>query len=350
MSASSRPSRRNLLFGGAAVSAGALVAGCTSNAHDTSASTGSVQPAADSGASPGKAITIGFSAPAADHGWMAAITADAAARAKQYPEVTFKPVEAGADATAQRAALETLIQAKPDVIIVLPYDGAQLTATGRDATKAGIPVINLDREFSDQMAYRVLIKGDNYGLGVAAGNYIGARLKAAGISAPVIAEVAGIDSLPLTQERSKGYKDALAGYGFKVSHRVAAEFTIDSGQQVTANLLEAAPKLDALWNHDDDQGVGVLAAIKQAGRHEFFMVGGAGSRAAMQHIKDDDTVLKATVTYSPTMSASAVSLARLVANNRGMSDLADLGVPKQITLVSQTVTKDNVAQYLPIGF
>ena len=48
-----------------------------------------------------------------------------------------------------------------------------------------------------------------------------------------------------------------------------------------ANLLQAAPKLDALWNHDDDQGIGVLAAIQQAGRSEFVMVGGAGLAIVM---------------------------------------------------------------------
>ncbi|WP_377267186.1 substrate-binding domain-containing protein [Peterkaempfera sp. SMS 1(5)a] len=342
-------SRRNILFGGAAVSAGALLAGCTSNDPKQAAGDATVPVAAGS-SSPGKAITVGFSAPAADHGWMAAISTNAKAAAKRFPEVTFKAVEAGADATAQRAALETLIQAKPDVIVVLPYDGAQLTATGRKAMEAGIPVVNLDRAFSDELAFRLLLKGDNYGMGVAAGHFIGDRLKAAGVSNPVIAEIPGIDSLPLTQDRSKGFKDALAGYGFSVKHRVAAQFTIDSGQQAAANLLQAAPKLDALWNHDDDQGVGVLAAINQAGRKEFFMVGGAGSAKVMQQIQADNTVLKATVTYSPSMSASAVALARLVANGRGMADLAELAIPKEIRLSSETVTKENAADYLPLGF
>ncbi|WP_127356079.1 substrate-binding domain-containing protein [Actinacidiphila soli] len=340
-------SRRNLFFGGAAAGVGALMTGCTSN---NQAAVPATAPAQQSSGKPGKPITIGFSAPAADHGWLAAITADAQARAKQYPEVTLKTVEAGQDATAQRAALQTLIQEKPDVIVVLPFDGAQLTATGRAAMQAGIPVINLDRQFSDELAFRVLIRGDNYGMGVAAGHFIGERLKTAGTSAPVIAEIAGIDNLPLTQDRSRGFKEALSSYGFKVSHRVAAEFTIDSGQKVTANLLQAAPKLDAVWNHDDDQGVGVLAAINQAGRKEFLMVGGAGSRKAMEQIRADNTVLKATVTYSPTMSGSAVSLARLIANGRGIGDLVELTVPKEIRLASETVTKDNVADYIGLGF
>ena len=116
------------------------------------------------------------------------------------------------------------------------------------------------------------------------------------------------------------------------------------------NLLQAAPKLDALWNHDDDQGIGVLAAIDEAGRTEFFMVGGAGSANAMRDIKAGNTVLAATVTYSPSMSASAISLGRLVAQNRGLSDLVEKEVPSSITLASATITKDNVDEYMPLGF
>ncbi len=108
--------------------------------------------------------------------------------------------------------------------------------------------------------------------------------------------------------------------------------------------------MDALWNHDDDQGIGVLAAIKQANRTEFIMIGGAGSKAAIESIQKDDTVLKATVTYSPSMASSAISLARLVAQGRGLSDLVELSVPKDITLSSETITKENAANYLQLGF
>ena len=72
---------------------------------------------------------------------------------------------------------------------------------------------------------------------------------------------------------------------------------MESGQEVDGQPAAGRPKIDAIWNHDDDQGVGVLAAIQQAGRKEFFMVGGAGSLDAMEHIKAGDTPLEATVTY-----------------------------------------------------
>jgi ribose transport system substrate-binding protein len=342
-------SRRRLLLGGSVLGAGVVLAACTSNdTGDDKDNDDQTKVAGGKNSEPGKTVTIGFSAPAADHGWIAAITNNAKAQAGKYSDVKFVPVAAGKDVAEQRAAVETLIQQKPDVIVLLPHDGAQMTATGRKAMEAGIPVINLDREFSEPLAYRTLIKGDNYGMGVAAGNLIGQRFK--GNSGAVIAEIAGIDELPLTQDRSRGFREALQTHGLRVTNRVAARFTVQSGQEVTANLLQAAPKIDALWNHDDDQGVGVLAAMNQASRKEFYMVGGAGSLDAMEHIKAGDSPLQATVTYSPTMASSAISLARLVGQGRGLEDLVELQVPKLVILQSETITKDNVDQYLPLGF
>jgi ribose transport system substrate-binding protein len=344
-------SRRRILFGGAAVGAGAVLTACTSNTPSENTQIKNDQNAdANPNAAPGQKVIIGFSAPAADHGWVAAITSNAKAQASAYTDVELRTVEAGVDAAAQRAAIATLVAQKPNVIVMLPYDGKELNAAGVEAMKAGIPVVNLDRAFPSANAYRLQIKGDNYGMGLAAGTYIGEQLKAKGVSNPIIGEIPGIDSLELTQERTQGFNTALASYGFKVSNRRPAEFTADTGQAAATAMLQALPKMDALWNHDDDQGIGVLAAINQAGRKEFFMVGGAGSKAAIDAIAADNSVLKATVTYSPSMASSAISLARLIGQGKGMSDLVELQVPKEITLASETITKENAAKYSKLGF
>ena len=343
--------RRRFLAVGGVVGAGAVLAACTSNDPDTAADAPAQAAVGNNdNSAPGTKVTIGFSAPQADHGWIAAISKNAADSAKRFTDVTFEPVEATNEVTRQISSVETLIAKKVSALVILPFDGKALTAVARKAMDAGIPVVNLDREFDTPQAYRVLIKGDNYGMGVSAGTYVGEQLKAKGVSNPVIVEIAGIDSLQLTQDRSRGFKETLAKYGFTVTARQAAQFTVESGQSVAANLLQAQSKIDAMWNHDDDQGIGVLAAITQSKRSEFFMVGGAGSANAMREIKKDSGVLKATVTYSPTMASSAVALARLIAQEKGLSDLVEKQVPKSLTLASETITKENVDKYLSLGF
>ncbi len=346
--------RRHFLVGAVGVGAGAMLTACTGNSTKTTAATTAASAAAGSGGNandaPGKTVTIGFSAPAADHGWIGAIAKNATTEAGKLSDVKLEAAQPTNDIAAQIAAIQTLISKKVDVIVVLPNDGAQLTAVALQATQAGIPVVNLDRVFDTSRASRVWIGGDNYGMGVSAGQYIGATLKAKGVSNPIIGEIAGIDSLPLTQQRSQGFKDSLSQFGFKVGPRQAAQFTVESGQSVAASMLQANPHFDAIWNHDDDQGIGVLAAIKQANRSEFFMVGGAGSANMMRYIKADNTVVKATVLYPPTMANDAVRLARLLVHDKGLGDFVQPEVPASVTLYSATVTKDNVDKYLPLGF
>src|SRR3954447_22423053 len=208
--------RRGLLLGAGALGAGAALTACTSNSVASSTTTSSTGAAPAASDTPGKAVTIGFSAPAADHGWIAAITSNAKDQAAKYSDVTLQAVEGSNDVNQQISQVETLISKKVTVLVILPFDGKALTQVGIKAMQAGIPVINLDRVFDSPRGARTWIGGDNYGMGVAAGLYIGDQLKAKGVANPVIAEVQGIANLPLTQDRSKGFSDALATYGFKV--------------------------------------------------------------------------------------------------------------------------------------
>ncbi|MGW7364190.1 substrate-binding domain-containing protein [Streptomyces sp. NPDC054841] len=340
-------SRRGLLFGTAAVSTGALLAACTSNEPKKQDTATNNVPAADD--KPGKPVTIGFAGPQADHGWLNAINENAKERAKKYSEVTLEITEGSNDTAAQIGQIQTLINKKVDVLVILPADGKALTQVGLQAMKAGIPVINLDRIFASPQAYRCWIGGDNYGMGLNAGRYIGEQLKDKP-NAKVV-ELAGMDNLELTKQRTQGFDDALKNYpNIKKVARQAAEFTVESGQAKMAQLLQAQKQFDALWNHDDDQGVGALRAIQQAGRSDFLMVGGAGAKSAMDAIKADNGVLKATVLYPPTMAASAIDLARALGQGKGVGGMAELEIPASVTLYSAVVTKDNVDEYLPTGF
>jgi ribose transport system substrate-binding protein len=333
-----------LVTAGAALALTALITGCT-----TTTGGGNNAPTNNTGNDEtGDTITIGFSGPAADHGWLGAINSGAIAEAAKYPDIDLIVAEGTNDANLQISQVESFINDGVDAIVLLPTDGAALTEVAIKAMEAGIPVINVDREFSSTFAARTTILGDNYGMGVSAGTYICEQL--GGNSDAVVAEIAGIDSLPLTQDRSRGFADSLDDCGLSVTARVAADFTVQGGEAVTSQLLASEPKIDAIWNHDDDQGLGVLAAIEASGRDEFFMVGGAGSKNAMELIQSGDSVLKATIIYPSTQAADGIRLARLIAQGKALGDLVEVEVPNRIVLNAPVVTADNVEQYLPTAF
>ena len=321
-----RTRRRMFAAAGAMLAITALATGCTAGAE--AENTGPTNNANNTES--GETVTIGFSGPAADHGWLGAINSAAIAEAEKYDDVELVVAEGTNDANLQISQVETFINDGVDAIVLLPTDGAALTEVAIKAMEAGIPVINVDREFSSPFAARTTVLGDN--------------------PDAVVAEIAGIDSLPLTQDRSKGFADALDDCGLEVSNRVAADFTVQGGEAAASQLLSAAPQIDAIWNHDDVQGVGGLAAIDAAGRDEFFMVGGAGSKNAMEAIKSGDSVLEATVIYPSTQGADGIALARLVAQGKALGDLVEQDVPTRIVLNAPVVTADNVDEYLPTAF
>lgn len=350
MSTTRTTRRRGRVLAPVAVLSVAFLAACTSNApaEEDDGGAEAAPVAVSDNDEAGETVVIGFSAPAADHGWMGAITTAAQAEAENYEDVELRVAEGTNDVNVQISQIEGFINDGVDAIVLLPFDGGALTDVATQAMEAGIPVINVDREFSSPFASRATVLGDNYGMGVSAGTYICEQL--GDNPDAVVAEIAGIDSLPLTQDRSQGFADALEDCGLDVDNRVAADFTVQGGEQAAANLLQAAPQIDAIWNHDDDQGVGVLAAIENAGRDEFFLVGGAGSANMMREIQDDASVVEATVIYPSTQAADGIKLARLVAHEKSLSDLASSSVPRTVQLYAPVVTADNVDQYIDSAF
>jgi ribose transport system substrate-binding protein len=293
-------------------------------------------------------IKIAFSAPGADHGWLAAFTKNARDEARRLDGVELEVSEGATDAASQAAQVDTLIAGKPDVLVILPYDGAALTPTAQAAMAAGIPVVNVDREFASPGAYRTWIGGDNYGIGFSAGNYIADQLACKG----KVVEIQGIPGISVTELRTKGFTDAIQRCkgGIEVVARQPADFLPDKGLQVMEALLSAHPKIDAVYTHDDDMAMGVVAAIQNAGRDKDMFVTGAGGSAKAMELIQAGGLYRATFLYSPIMAASGIRLAHLIATNKGLSDLVEPDVPSRIQVRAAAVTKDNVAQFVKFGY
>ena len=89
-----------------------------------------------SGTDSGKKVKMIASVPPTDHGWLGAISKNAQAAAEKYDDVDFELLQA-ADADSQAQQIEQAISQKPDVLVVLPQDGAALTPVAQKAERAG---------------------------------------------------------------------------------------------------------------------------------------------------------------------------------------------------------------------
>lgn len=337
-----------VVFAALALSAGVAACGDDSNDNSNAATptaTANEEQAASSGAAD---VKVAFSAPAADHGWLKALSDNAKSEAEKLG-IDMTVNDSATTSAEQADQIETLIQAKPDVLVVLPNEGEPLTPVAQKAMDQGIQVINIDREFSSASAFHTVIGGDNYGIGVQAGNYFADQLKCAGN----VVEIQGIAGISVTEQRSKGFADQIkkrCGDGIKIVAQQPADFVPDKGLSVMENILQKNKDIDAVYTHDDDMGEGVASAIENAGREkEMWMTGAGGSKAVMEKIKEGG-LWRATFLYNPAMSADAVYLASLLGQGKGLPGFAAPDIPSRITLAATTVTKDNVDQYMSLGF
>ena len=344
--------RQQRLIGLVAVVALGMAA-CESGDDDSdeASDSGSASAPAEGGATveEGETIKIAFSAPGADHGWLAAITENAEEEAAQFDDVEFVLLEGTNDSAAQVSQVEQLMAEDPDVLIILPHEGGPLTPVALEAMEQGIPVVNVDREFSSEGAYRTWIGGDNYGIGVSAANYLAEQLDCQGN----VVEIQGLAGISVTEQRTAGFADTieqLCGDGITIVAQQPADFLPDLGLEVMETILQAQPEIDAVYTHDDDMAMGVVSAIENAGREdEMILTGAGGSRDAMERIQEGG-LYAATFLYNPSMSASAVRVARLIALGQGFEELAEPEVPSRIELPATTVTQENVENFIDLGF
>jgi ribose transport system substrate-binding protein len=326
----------------------ALVA-CGGDTKTKTVTVNSGSGASDTGGGSGKTVKIVASVPPTDHGWLGAISKNAKEAAGQYDDVDFKLVEA-ADADSQAQQIEQIISDKPDALVVLPQDGEALTPVAQKAQEAGIPVVNIDRLFTTPDAATATVLGDNYQIGVLAADYIGDELSCKGN----VVEIQGLAGISVTTERSKGFKEELAKKcpdgGVKIVAQQPGDFNPDTGLKVMENILQSEKKIDAVYTHDDDMAQGVVQAIRNAGREdEMFLTGVGGSEDAMKQIEAGG-LYRATFLYNPSMAATAVNMARLIALGEGFSELVPPEVPRQMIVPAAVVTKDNVADYEQYAF
>ena len=301
------------------------------------------------GSSSGKTVHIIASVPPTDHGWLGAISKDAKAAADTHDDVNFELLQA-ADADSQAQQIEQAIAKKPDVLVVLPQDGAALTPVAQKAERAGIRVVNVDRLFTAPDAATATVLGDNYQIGVLAANYIGDQLKCNGN----VVEIQGLAGISVTTDRTKGFTDTLKqkcpGGGVKIVASQPGDFNPDKGLTVMENILQAQQNIDAVYTHDDDMAQGVVQAIRNAGREdEMFLTGVGGSQDAMKQIKEGG-LYRATFLYNPNMAGTAVNMARLIGLGEGFADLVPPEVPRQVIVPAAVVTKDNVTEYEKYAF
>ncbi|MDR3373479.1 MAG: ABC transporter substrate-binding protein [Ancalomicrobiaceae bacterium] len=281
---------------------------------------------------------LGVSIPAATHGWAGGLNWHAQQAKieleKKYPDLTIALVTAG-DATRQANDLEDLVQVrKIDALVILPFESAPLTEPVRQVKNAGKWVTIVDRGLTDPSIQDLYVAGNNPQMGTNSADFMVKKLGGKGN----IVILRGIPTV-IDNQRFDAFMDVVKKTDIKVLDSKYANWNRDDGFKVMQDFLARFPKIDAVWAQDDDITLGVIEAVKQAGRDkDMWILGGAGMKEMIKRVMDKDTLVPADVLYPPKMIADAMELTA-----KHLMEGAKL--EKQYIIDATLVTPDNAKQY-----
>jgi galactofuranose transport system substrate-binding protein len=223
-------------------------------------------PAAPAGGG-AKPLTMGFSQVGAESGWRTANT-QSVQKSAADAGIELKFSDAQQKQENQIKAIRSFIQQKVDIIAFSPVVETGWDAVLQEAKRAKIPVILTDRavDSADKSLYATFLGSDFIEEGRKAGDWV--VQKYASATSPVnIVELQGTTGSAPAIDRKEGFAEKIgANPNLKIVASQTGDFTRSGGKQVMEAFLKSQPKIDVLFAHNDDMGLGAIEAIEAAGK------------------------------------------------------------------------------------
>ena len=201
------------------------------------------------------------------------------------------------DTAKELSNVEDALNQNVKALLLNPVDFAAARAAVREAEAQKVPVLTLDRS-AKGVTVTSHIASDNVAGGKLAGELIVKALNGKGN----VVELQGQPGTDAARDRSTGFRQALAAApGLKIVASQPANFDRTQGLNVMENILQAHPKVDALFAADDEMALGAIKAI-QAARLKVVVVGFDGTPDAIAAVKNGTMV--ATIAQQPSLIGS----------------------------------------------
>jgi ribose transport system substrate-binding protein len=275
-----------------------------------------------------KKVKIGVSLPAADNPFFVRMRSGIEEAAKKS-NVEYRLFLAGENQAKQLADCEDLIQSKVDALVFVPVDTQASVPIVEQAVAAGIPVIDLNRRVQSDK-YTVRIGSDDVQVGVRIGEFLVKKLNGKGN----LVLLRGKAGASVTNQREEGIMSVIAkSPGMKVIAKMASEHQRAEGMRFMEDLLQAHPKIDAVYCLNDEIALGALGAIEAAKRKGILVTGIDANKDALQAVRDGK--LAATVAQRPVlMGRLGVEYALKVVKGEK--------IPKEVVTDIVLITTDNI--------
>ena len=247
--------------------------------------------------------------------------------------------DAGGDTNVQNGQIDDMIVQDCKIISAISNDMDGSVPALEAARAAGLPYVSFLTTIRNADSYDkfIYIGSQNYDAGAMQGEYLVAAL-------PENAKIIYFTGAPNDQQ----YIDRKAGLMDKLATRadvtVLAEYNVenkkDLGMSTTEDCLQAFEHFDAIVCQNDDSALGVVEALKSAGKLEgVITVGLDGSAAALESVAAGELTMSVLQDAKAQAKAGADVFAQ-IRDGVDPATIADVFVP------FTAITKDNVADYM----
>ena len=250
-------------------------------------------------------LTIGFSQVGSESSWRTAMSRSMMREARERGiNLIFEDGQQSQQ--NQIMAIRSFIRKKVDGILLSPVVKAGWDQVLKEAKKANIPVVLVDRGIytSDYSLYVTKVGADY----ISEGRMAAAWLSDATRGTASIVEIKGPVGNGPAIDRNKGFMAGIEAFPqMQVIRSETGSWTIESGKTVMETILNSEKrKIDALFAHNDDMAVGAIQAIKKVGLKpgkDILIVSVDGTRNAFDAIRAG--MLNATIELNPFLGPPA---------------------------------------------
>ncbi len=290
-------------------------------------------------AQPAKKLRIGVSIPAGDHGWTAGIGWWARRATALHPDCDWI-VTTAPGPEKQIADIEDMMVKGIDGLVILATESAPLTPVAKKAHEKGIFIVNVDRGFLEPVA-DIFLEGDNKAFGRKSAEFIAKKLNGKGN----VVILSGIPCTVDTDRVQSGLEVFKLHPDIKVLAQQPAMWNRQEALKVMEDMLTKFPKIDAVWAQDDDMALGVIQAIKEAGREkQMWVFPGAGMKEVVKMVMDKDPMIPANITYSPSMIAAGIHMAHSALRDGKRKEVMEF-MPRHLMIDVELITPENAKQF-----
>ena len=282
-----------------------------------------------------KSYLVGFAQDTMGNDWRLAQVRELKQALARYPFIRFIATDGQGSTAKQIMDIETLVAQGIDLLVTSPRDFKALGPVISGVYQRGIPVVLLTRHI-DSDDYSIFLGANDRQIARKAADYLAVRLHGEGR----ILMLKGVPTATTAINRTQGFQDQIDTHkGLQIVAIKTANYQHADAIRAMEEVLAAGVQFDAIYAQSDSMATGARMVLERHGIDPATVpiVGIDYITEAREAIRTGKQAIS--FTYPTGGKEGAEYIVRL---------LQGKAVPKEVTLESTMISRDNVEHVEPL--